>query len=605
MATTIIDIFEERVNASGAAVAIRGLNQPAGMTWREWFDASERFAASLVEWGVQPGDRCALIANTRPEWVVVDIGIMMAGAVSVPLYPSSPAIAVQAILKDAQPSVVVVEDPVQLQKVLSCLDDIPTLKRVVYLDHECVFRTPAADGKRQLHVQELQTGKLDVRAFEQLDGEGRRALVDTPKLVSKRRRALRPEDVASVVYTSGTSREPLGVKLTHDNFLAEVQALTSLNLLTAQDAQILFLPLAHIFARVLYITAIGYGIETTYMHELHRLKEAWQSVQPTFFAGVPHVFERIREQFESEIRNNRLAARWYDSSQHRPSRPQTPLARLTKITDTVVAAALSQSFKETFGGRLRFLISGGAPLPVSVSEFFEKFGILVLEGYGLTEVTAVATVNLPDEHRVGSVGRPLPGVEVTLDEDGEILIRGRSVMPGYLNRDDLTRAAIDPQGWFRTGDLGEYDRDGFLHITGRKKDIIVTSGGKNIAPAPIEAALRNHPLVSSAIIFADQRPYVVALLGVPPKALAETAKSMGTTPQDLLKSTWLKEQLTTHVQAVNQPLAPFEQIRKFDILEDDLSVGDELTPTNKVRRHRVFEKYQDRIDTIYRTGPRL
>jgi long-chain acyl-CoA synthetase len=599
MTQTLIDIFEERVNSSGPDVALRGASMVAGVSWREWFDISERIAAGLMTWGVQRGDRVALVSQTRPEWAFVDIAIMMCGAISVPFYASSPADSFESMLRDSKPVAVFVEDPVQLQKILEASANLDSLSRAVFFDSEVVFRQPGPDGKRQLDVKDVPLGRLDVKSFSDLEGEGRRAIVDNPKLVSRQRRAIGPEDIASIVYTSGTSREPLGVMLTHDNFVAEITAINAMGILRPTDAQLLFLPLAHIFARVLYLTAIGYGIETTMVSELHRLKEYWQTFRPTFFAAVPHVLEKIQEQILADVEKHDWTSSVFkirnDVKKWSKNSVIGPAVRL--VSTHIVEPVIHAQARENFGGRIRFLISGGAPLPIRVGAFFGDLGIQVLEGYGLTEVTAVATVNVPDEYRLGSVGRPLPGVEVAIDEDGEILIRGRSVMRGYRNRHAETEACLGPDGWFRSGDLGEYDRDGFLHITGRKKDLIVTSGGKNIAPSPLEEALRNHPLVDSAIVFGDERPYLVGLFALATEPVRKwLAGAPGSDEEGRLL---LFEEIAKHVQEVNSKVASFEAIRKFDFLTSPFVIDEEVTPTNKIRRRRIFEKYRNKIDAMY------
>ena len=599
MTQTLIDIFEERINSSGTDLALRGSSMIAGVSWREWFDISERIAAGLMKWGVQPGDRVALVSQTRPEWAFVDIAIMMCGAVSVPFYASSPADSFESMLRDSEPVAVFVEDPIQLQKIVEASADVESVSKVVFFDSEVVFRQPGPDGKRQLDVEDVDFGRLDVKSFFDLEGEGRRAIVETPKLVSKQRRAIKPEDVASIVYTSGTSREPLGVMLTHDNFVAEITAINALGILRPNDAQLLFLPLAHIFARVLYLTAIGYGIETTMVSDLHRLKEYWQKFRPTFFAAVPHVLEKIQEQILADVQKHEWTSSVFkirnDVKKWSTNSVIGPVARL--VSTRLVEPVIHAQARENFGGRIRFLISGGAPLPLRVGTFFDDLGIQVLEGYGLTEVTAVATVNVPDEYRLGSVGRPLPGVEVAIDEDGEILIRGRSVMRGYRNRPVETEACLQSDGWFRSGDLGEYDRDGFLHITGRKKDLIVTSGGKNIAPSPLEEALRNHPLVDSAIIFGDERPYLVGIFALSTEPVRKWLTDAAVNDEEgrLL----LYEEIARHVQEVNSKQASFEAIRKFDFLTSPFVIDEEVTPTNKIRRRRIFEKYRNKIDAMY------
>lgn len=589
MADTIIEIFEERVNASGASVALRGPSPFQAMSWREWFDASERLAAGLAAWGVHPGDRIALISQTRPEWAILDIAIMMCGAVTVPLYPASTGATCAEILRQARPNVIIVEDPAQLLKLVEA--DSERLRRVLIIDEEVVFRHTQKDGRHQLRMPDLDVAKIDVRSMASLDALGRRKLVEESSLISSRRRAVRSTDIATIVFTSGTSGEPLGVMLTHENLVAEIQSLKSIQIIHASDAQLLFLPLAHIFARVLYLTAVGYGIETTFVNDLHRLKEYWQNFRPTFFAAVPHILEKIREQMLADFERSEWRGAVVELNRHVRHHQDGLFGRVYKwVQHAVLDPALTPHVRDVFGGRLRFVICGGAPMPLNVGQFFEDIGLDVLEGYGLTEVTAVATVNVPGEKRLGSVGRPLPGVEVAIEEDGEILIRGKNVMSGYLKRPDQTRQVLARDRWCRTGDLGEYDREGFLHITGRKKDIIVTSGGKNIAPAPLEAALRDHPLISSAIVLGDNRPYLVALIATSPENLA--------TWRDKHPDRDARDEIHDHILKVNAALAPFEAVRRYDFI-DNLDIGEDLTPTAKLNREIIATKYAERIENLY------
>ena len=599
MAATILELFENRVNESSSRTALRRIVEQdwAPMSWKEWFDASERLAAGLIEVGIQPGDRVAIIGETRTEWLVADIAILMTGAVSVPVYPSLGAAASAQILADAEVAAAVVADPSQLDKIVAHRDELPSLRHVAWMDAERVRATPDHRGRTDVRIEDVISDDDPWNvSLEDLGAAGRRALSQDTLVVARRRQNVSADDLASIVYTSGTTGAPRGVMLTHRNFAAQVDTLTRLELFSANDVQYLFLPLAHIFARILSLASIGYGIEMALAEDPRRLVAEMQATRPTFFAAVPQIFEQIRTKIEAEATRDPLRGRIFKAAEtvgrqaERARKDREPgfvdRAR-RKLLDEITPGRL----QGMFGGQLRFAISGGAPLSVDTAEFFAVFGVDILEGYGLTETTAVATLNIPGDSRAGSVGRPLPGVDVTIDEDGEILVRGATISAGYWRDEASTRESRDDDGWFRTGDLGSFDRDGFLFITGRKKELIVTAGGKNVAPTALEAALESIPLVRRAYVHGDRRPFVVALLELDPDQAAAYVRDSGGD---------VDEWLAAAIAEVNANTPGHGAVREWAVVEEPFGEETgEVTPTGKLRREIIADRRADLISSLY------
>lgn len=598
---TILEIFENRVNESSARPALRRRVESVWTTisWKEWWEASERIAAGLIDVGVQPGDRVLLLSETRVEWLVCDIAIQMTGAVTVPVYPSLGPPLVRHIALDSGAVAAIVSDPVQLDKLLEHRDELEMLDHLFWIEPEAV--RPRTDFRGRLNVRLEQLLAPDDpwhRSLEDLAAHGRRVVADDASVVSRRRREVGADDLATIVYTSGTTGVPRGVMLTHRNLCAQVLGLGELDVFEDDDLQVLFLPLAHIFARVLYLAAIGHGIETAVVEDLRNLLADMQEVEPTFFAAVPQLFDQVRHKLEQDATSNPVRERLFRVAERIGQ--QTGEARrhlgATSLVDRLGRAVLDKvqpdRARQIFGGRVRFAISGGAPLNPDTARFFASFGIEVLQGYGLTETTAVATVNVPGDGRLGSVGRALGRVDVTIDEDGEVLVRGPSVSVGYWRDDDATAASRDGDGWFRTGDLGRFDVDGFLHITGRKKELIVTAGGKNVAPAPLEAALEQIPAVERAVVFGDRRPYIVALLQLNREAVALWADH----DEDTLRAA-----LDDAVAEVNGRLAGYAVVRRWAIVSPFEEDADALTATGKLRRSAIAEIHAETLEGLYST----
>jgi long-chain acyl-CoA synthetase len=526
--------------------------------WREvtWDEAARRvddFARGLLARGIGRGDAIAILATTRLDWALLDWAAMSIGAVVVGLYPTSSAAECEYILDHSEAVLAFAEDEAQVAK--------------------------------------LRGARLrDVVPFAGLDAlaeEGRRnADAVIPEVAE--------DDVATLIYTSGTTGPPKGCMLTHRNLVAAATHVDS-GLTRAGDVVLLFLPLAHSFGRLVHQSAAFHGFTTAFCSDPNRAAEAILAVHPTVLPAVPRVYEKIHagvlSQLESSSGAKRAIAHWAlgagadAARRRREGRSVPPLLRLKeRLAGKLVFAKV----KEKLGGRLRLGISGAAPLSVEVLEFFHALGILVVEGYGLTESASSATVNEPEAFRFGTVGRAVADSELRLADDGEILLRSATIFTGYFKDPDATRAALTDDGWLRTGDVGEIDDDGYLKITDRKKDLIITAGGKNISPQNLENALKGSRFVSQALVVGDRRPYVTALITLDD---AEVAAS-GRPAQELVQE---------HVDAVNRERTRVEQIKRFAILPRDfLQTEDEVTPTLKLKRRVVHEHFADEIEALYR-----
>jgi len=610
---TLVDLFDERVATSGDAVALR---HPVGgalrtVTWSEWLRDATVLAAGLSRLGVGPGDRVGLLSRTRMEWVVADQAILRAGGVVVPLYPNILPGQTAIILADAGASVVFVEDPSQLEKLLAVRDRIPTLRHVVWLDRVAELDSPDRQGRSIIRLDDIEgydpddPFALDIGRLRELGAE---AIGDDANIVLDRRRRLAPTDVASIVYTSGTTGRPRGAVLTHDNFVAEVTANALAVPLTEDDEQLLFLPLSHIFARIAYLTSVQSGSVTTFSKGLRSLPSELQSVRPTLIVGVPRVFEKIYARILARASGNAVRARAARALVALAVRRSEALAEgrepglADRLQLAVAERTLFRQVRAVFGGRLRFAVSGGAPLSTDLGHFFTGAGVPILEGYGLTENCAAATVNRFGHARIGTVGQPLDGVQLRIADDGEILIRGRNVMQGYWQDADATDAVL-VDGWLHTGDIGEIDGDGFLRVTDRKKDIIITAGGKNIAPLPIETALQTIPWVERAIVHGDRRKYLTALLTLRRDVVQQWASDNGMDDEafdTLCQHPRIYELVRQAVDEVNRDLPGVETIKRFAILDEEFDpASGEVTATWKSRRGFISKKYADVLDALY------
>jgi len=561
--------------------------------WQDLHKMVRETAAKLVDDGVQHGDRVAILSNSRLEWAVADLANLLIGAVTVPVYQSNLPDEVQYILEHSEARVVFVEDGEQLSKVLQVQDQLAALDRVVQFtgkvrsDDELVF------------------------AIRRYQDAGREALEADPDLLQPRIDAVTREDVATIVYTSGTTGRPKGALLTHDSVLFEIDSVSQVLYVDTSDETLLFLPMAHIFARLGYMATLKQGFIISFADSIAAVMQNLAEIQPTFVFSVPRIYEKVYAQITSKILNGtRLAKQmfafatfiggWISRTKQRGRWAWWKYPHLVLLGEMANMLVLNKLAK-IFGGKLRFFISGGAPLPREIAEFMHSVGILVLEGYGLTETMAASNLNTPDAFRFGTVGKPMPGVDVKIAGDGEILISGPNVLREYYKRPEATAEEII-DGWFHTGDIGEFDDDGFLRITDRKKDIIVTAGGKNIAPQNIENWFKQDPWISQVMVYGDKRKYLVALVTLDEPEIEKYADDRELEYEsfaELSRHDRIVYKVGQIMKEKNKKLPSWETIKYYKILERDFEVGEELTPTLKVKRKVCTEMYWDLLDGMY------
>jgi long-chain acyl-CoA synthetase len=578
-----------------------------------------------VECGIAAGDRVAILSQTRVAWVEADLGIVLAGAVTVPIYPTLLPDMVGEILRDSGARAVIVEDPVQLAKLFGPgTGPLPALQHVIVVEAVSRLDRPDEAGRLDVSVTDVVPPERGipergipergipergptVQTLDEALARGHLRLEREPAELRERAGQVTHSSLAAIYYTSGTSGEPKGVELTHDNFVSEVEALAAQMPVGLEDEQLLFLPLAHIMAKLTVTLQLRVGYVTSFAASMEEAAEDCAHVKPTFIVGVPRVFEKIEESVLARARGSGGArARVFDwalgvgrevsALRRGGGQPRGLLSVEHRSAERLVFAQV----KRELGGRVRFMLSGAAPLATTTAEFFHALGLLILEGYGLTESTGASTVNLPSRFRFGTVGLPLPGVQVRLDDDGEILLRGRSVTPGYWARprDD----AFTVEGWFRTGDVGRFDDAGFLMITDRKKDLIITAGGKNVAPQRVEQRLTQSPYVARAIVLGDRRKFLVALLVVDGEAIRAWARDNQLVGDlgALQRNTKVRALIASEIERVNASLASFESVKRFEILDRDLTIDrGEVTPTGKVKRRVIAERFSQLIERLY------
>jgi long-chain acyl-CoA synthetase len=593
---SVVEMFQHRVSSTPDAEAMSGRKdgQWHSMTWREVERRVRAVAGGLLSLGLQKGERAAILATSRPEWVIADVGILAAGGATSTIYTSNTAEESAYILEDSGSRVCFVENAVQEAKLREVRGRLGGVARLIQIDGE----SSEPDGWT-ISLAELE--RLG-EAWNAAHPGGLDAVIA----------AVGPQDLATLIYTSGTTGKPKGVMLTHDNWLFEAETLADLNILGPDDKQLLFLPLAHSFGKVLEVVSIRLGVNTAVDGVIDDLVANLAVVRPTVMGGVPRVYEKVYNRVVTGAREGGglkyKIFQWALGVGGRVSRlrqqgrePSGLLAFQHRLADKLVYSKL----KARLGGRLRFLISGGAPLSRAIAEFFHSCDILILEAYGLTETSAGSIGNRPERYKFGTVGLPYKGVEVRIAEDGEILMRGRGVMRGYYNLPQDTAEALEPDGWFHTGDVGQIDADGFVTITDRKKDILVTAGGKNIAPQNIEGKLKaSCPYISQVVMLGDRRPFCVALVTLNEETTAKWAREQGLDIKsyaDLATRPEVKQLIRDGLEAVNAGLASYERIKDFHLLDHDLSQETgELTPKMSVKRKVVESRHREILDGFYK-----
>ena len=557
-------------------------------TWGALGDEVDQVAAGLTALGLGRGDAVAILGDTCPRWCVADLAAIVLGGSSVGLYPTLTDEHVRFIVADSGARVAFVQGAEHLERMRPLLDDT-ALERLIVWDHDPVVEP---DGP--------------VLSWSGLRDLGVEAPAEGP----------RPEDVALVVYTSGTTGEPKGVPLTHDNVIKQLASGEALipDPITPDDITLAFLPMSHVAEHVPgFFGRINLGLRAAFCESFDTVLDDLQDVRPTYFGAVPRIFEkmygRIRERVGASNPRRRAIFKWAEGLARKRSRAMTGVGPALSTRERLAAALADRMvfarMRDVFGGRVKTFLTGAAPINLEILEFFHGAGFTILEVYGLSETSAIAFANAPGPGmiRLGSVGKALPGVQCRLAADGEVLLKGPSIFTGYLNRPDATAEAFDADGWFRTGDIGALDADGFLTLTDRKKNLIKTAGGKYVAPARVEALVKEEPLVSQVYVHGDQRPCIVALVTLDERETGRVAEELGCAEGDLPTHPEVTRRVQAAVDGANRRLARFEQIKRHAVLAHDFSIEDRtLTPTLKIKRNEVAARHASDIDALYADG---
>src|SRR3954447_1039534 len=567
-----------RKHADRPAIKHKVGDEWVDVPYKDMAEKVKHVSLGLVDLGIQPGDKVSILSNTRPEWTYACFGILGAGATCVSIYQTNSPEECHYVLHHSESRAVFVEDAEQLEKIREVEAELPELELIVVIE-------PSGDIG-------------DAIALDDLCGRGRRR---PDSNYEERLAGVGDDDVCLYIYTSGTTGPPKGCVLTHGNYRRVSDMVESDGVLTEDEVIYLFLPLAHAFALLIQFVAFDIGSAIAYWEkDPQKIIPNLLEVKPTYFPSVPRIFEKIYTlansvgdpaEIKQAVEVGFKVRQLQEAGQEVPAELQAAFDEADK--------ALFQNVRNLFGGRIRQCSTGAAPIAQEILEFFYACGVPVMEGYGMTETSTVATVNTLEDFRFGSVGKPLHGVELKIADDGELLIKGPNIFQGYYKNEEATREAL-ADGWLHTGDLGSIDEDGFIYITGRKKDIIITAGGKNITPANLENGLKQNRWISQAVVIGDRRPFLIALITLDPEEVPVFAEQHNLQPEDVAESAEMRAAVQEAVDRVNDEVGRVEQIKKFKILPHDLSQETgELTPTLKVKRNVVSEKFAAGIDALY------
>jgi long-chain acyl-CoA synthetase len=583
---TIADLLPKAAAQYGPKIAVRYKegDQWVSKTFEEVREIVRPLAFGLVSLGIEKGDRVAILGNTRPEWTYFDFAALSIGATVVPIYQTNSPEECRYVLENSDSKVVVVEDAEQLEKVRQVRDQLPQLEQIVLM-------TGSAEDATSMEDLAAKGMGGDDATWETLHSD------------------VAPDDICTFIYTSGTTGPPKGCIISHGNYRAMLDMVNGVSVIEDEDVAYLYLPLAHSFALLIQFGTFDLGTTLAYWErDPLKILPNLAELKPTYFPSVPRIFEKIYTAATSGIeKEGGLKKKIFDWAiktgakmrevERSGRKPGFLLQRQYAFADKQVLSKI----RNLFGGKIRLAVSGAAPINPEILRFFDAAGVLVLEGWGMTETSTAATISTPEDFKVGTIGKPFPGCEVKIAEDGEILVKGPNVFQGYHKNPEATGETI-VNGWLHTGDIGEVDSDGFIKITGRKKDIIITAGGKNITPANLEAEIKQHPLVSQCVVVGDRRPYLVALVTLDPEEAVKYAQENGLPedPAQLAENADVKAAIEAHVDKINQNFARVEQVKKIAILPQDLSQeSGELTPTLKVKRAVVAQKHEDAIERLY------
>ena len=592
-APSVAQMFVNRVAATPHAEAFRyPLDHTwASVTWQQVGERVNNLAAGLISLGIAAEDRVALACATRYEWVLVDFAIMCAGAATTTVYPTTNDTDVAYIVANSGSRVVVAENQTQLDKLLEHRAELPEVSKVVIIDGN-------GDGDWVISLAEL-------------DLLGKQLLADAPNAVSERVAAVGPDHLASLIYTSGTTGRPKGVRLTHGAWTYTAAAIDALDILGPNDLNFLWLPLAHAFGKVMLALPLQIGFPTAIDGRVERIIDNLAALRPTIMGAAPRIFEkahaRIQDMAAEQGRLTKMVFDWairvgvkVSEARQAGKKPSLASSLAYKVADRLVFSTI----RERFGGRLRFFVSAAAALDREVAQWFDAVGIIVLEGYGLTETAAASFINRPSAYRFGTVGWPFPATDVKIADDGEILLKGPGLMTSYHDLPEATAEALDGDGWFHTGDIGAVDPDGFLRITDRKKDMFKTSQGKYVAPSAIDARFKGCcPYVSEILVYGEGKPYCVALVSLDTEAITDWANKNGLAGksfEEIARDDKTQRLIAGYIDALNAELNRWEQIKKFTIADREFTVeSGDLTPSLKLKRKVVIEKFADRLQALY------
>jgi long-chain acyl-CoA synthetase len=564
-----------------------------GQSTRDWFDRIRDVSLGLEALGVGRGDKVVIMSESRPEWLIADLAILTRGAVTVPVYSTLTAAQARYIVEDSGARVAFVSTADQLDKLQRVRHELPRLQAIV------CFEAVAAASPTVLTLDAVaERGHARLMAEWGVGREFR-----------DRTREIRPSDLATIIYTSGTTGPPKGVMLSHSNLISNVLSGHTVVAVDHDDVSLSFLPLSHSFERLVSYVYLAFGVTIVFAESIETVGRDLPIVRPTVMTAVPRVYEkfqaRIFEKGQALPQPRRTLFDWgvkVAMARGRAGAPARPVGGLLGLQSALADRLVFSKIRDNVGGRLRCLVSGSAPLPLAVAQFFAGIGLPITEGYGLTETSPIVTANPMGKPRVGTVGPPIPGVEVRIADDGEVVVRGPNVMMGYYNKPEDT-AAVLRNGWFHTGDIGTLDADGYLSITDRKKDLLVTSGGKKIAPQPIEAILKRSPLVAEAVVLGDRRRFASALIVPDFAALERRLKELGRPPGDRAALVVRDDVVALYhevIDALNLELSQFERIKKIKILPREFTIeSGELTPTMKVKRKIVEQNWRAAIEEMY------
>src|SRR3954463_4499763 len=583
---TVADLLPRAAEMYGSAVAVKYKegDQWVSRTFSEVIETVRPLAMGLVELGVRKGDRVSILGNTRPEWTYFDFAALSIGATVVPIYQTNSPEECRYVLENSDSKVVVVEDAEQLEKVRAVRDQLPQLEQIVLM---------SGSAEDALSADDLAAkgAAADTASWEELYS------------------AVAPGDICTFIYTSGTTGPPKGCIISHGNYRAMLDMVNAVSVIEDEDLTYLYLPLAHSFALLIQFGSFDLGTTIAYWErDPLKILPNLAEVKPTYFPSVPRIFEKIYTAATAAVEKDgggkKAVFDWavkvggkMRETERAGRQPGFLLQRQYAIADKQVLAKI----RNLFGGRIELAVTGAAPINPEILRFFDAAGVLIIEGWGMTETSTAATVSTREDFKIGTVGKPFPGVEIKIAEDGEILVKGPNIFQGYHKNPEATAETL-VDGWLHTGDIGEVDSEGYMKITGRKKDIIITAGGKNITPANLEAEIKQHPLVSQCVVIGDRRPYLVALVTLDAEEAEKLGKERGepTDPASMAANPAVREVIDTHVAKINEKFARVEQVKKISILPQDLSQeGGELTPTLKVKRNVVADKYSAEIEALY------